>query len=151
EAMPYDGRADVYSLGVTLYEMLSGRVPFQSEAMGLFGLVRMHLQREPERLREIDAGIPEAVEAVVMKALEKDPEKRPTARELGAEFLTASGIEPEMLSLKQNGDADISLSEGDDAVFGNTADAEEETELIAEGRRHMGKILNSLFEREPDE
>src|SRR4029079_102266 len=83
EGEAYDGQADIYSLGVMLYEMLCGRLPFQSDARGLLGLARIYLQREPISLREINPLIPEAIEAVVVKTLEKEPDRRPTAKELG--------------------------------------------------------------------
>ncbi len=78
---PYDGRADVYSLGIMMYEMLTGRVPFQPIEGGIYAVAVMHLTKEPEPLRELNRDIPEEVEAVVMKALAKDAEKRPTAEE----------------------------------------------------------------------
>ncbi|MEW6210164.1 MAG: protein kinase [Acidobacteriota bacterium] len=78
---PYDGRADVYSLGIVMYEMLTGRVPFQPVEGGIYAVAVMHLTKEPQPLRELNSDIPEEVEAVVMKALVKDAENRPTAEE----------------------------------------------------------------------
>jgi serine/threonine protein kinase len=95
---PYDGRADVYSVGMMLYQMLCGRLPFQAEDGNLWGVVFMHLTKDPPPLREFNPNIPAEVEAVIMRALEKDPEKRPTAREFAMEFTKAAGIELEMLS-----------------------------------------------------
>jgi CheY-like chemotaxis protein len=79
---PYDGRADVYSLGVVMYEMLAGRAPFQVVEGGIYAVAVMHMTKEPEPLRPINADVTEEVERVVMTALTKDPEKRPTAPEL---------------------------------------------------------------------
>ncbi len=78
---PYDGRADIYSLGIMMYEMLAGRVPFQPIEGGVYAVAVMHLTKEPQPLRELNSDIPEEVETVVMKALAKDAEKRPTAEE----------------------------------------------------------------------
>jgi serine/threonine-protein kinase len=69
-----DQRADVYALGVVLYEMLSGRLPFEADSVG--ELLLGHMTRTPERLRAIDATIPAPVEEAVFRALEKDPGKR---------------------------------------------------------------------------
>jgi serine/threonine-protein kinase len=69
-----DGRSDLYSLGAVLYEVLCGRPPFVAETR--IGIAMKHLREKPPPLRSIRAGIPKTLEAVVMKALEKDPEKR---------------------------------------------------------------------------
>jgi|GEM_PF-766373 len=79
---PYDGQADVYSLGILSYQMLTGRVPFQPSDGGSWAMGIMHLTKEPAPLREIDPNIPPALESIVMQTLLKDPNSRPTAREL---------------------------------------------------------------------
>jgi len=69
-----DARADVYSLGVTLYEMLSGKVPFSGDSD--YQVMFDHVNLPPPLLRSHDPHIPPGVEAVVLKALEKDPGRR---------------------------------------------------------------------------
>ena len=71
---PADGRSDLYSLGVLMYEMLTGRTPFQAESMK--ALIDMHLYEVPEEPREINPGISAELSQVVMKCLEKDPGRR---------------------------------------------------------------------------
>jgi serine/threonine protein kinase len=70
-----DGRSDIYSVGIVLYEMLSGIVPFNSPAST--AVVIQHVTQQPPPLRSINASIPAPVEAVVHHALQKKREDRP--------------------------------------------------------------------------
>ncbi len=83
----YDGKADVYSLGVMLYEMLGGRRPFSSSIGSSFGVLSQHLNEIPPSIKLLNRGVPDSIEVLVMRTLEKDPNLRPTAKELGEEFL----------------------------------------------------------------
>ena len=77
-----DARSDVYSLGVLMYEMLTGRAPFKADSVEK--IVDMHLHDIPEAPRELNPGISAELSALVMKCLEKDPAGRyQTAEELG--------------------------------------------------------------------
>jgi len=71
-----DARSDVYSLGVVVYEMLSGRVPFLSDTP--LGYLRQHMLEDPPPFHEVapDLAAPPAVESAVMKALVKDRNQR---------------------------------------------------------------------------
>jgi len=66
--------SDLYSLGVVLYEMLTGRVPFDEE--NPIATAMKHVNEEPASLRELDPTIPKALEAITLKLLKKDPEQR---------------------------------------------------------------------------
>ncbi len=69
-----DEKADLYSVGVMLYEMLTGKLPF--EADNAVSVAIMQMQAEPEKLREINPDIPEGLEDITLKAMQKDPKNR---------------------------------------------------------------------------
>jgi len=66
--------SDLYSLGVVLYEMLTGRVPFDEE--NPIATAMKHVTEEPASPRELDPTIPKALEAITLRLLKKDPKQR---------------------------------------------------------------------------
>src|SRR5690606_25819800 len=69
-----DEKSDTYSLGVTLYEMLSGKVPFAGD--NTVSVAMLHIQGEAKPLRELEENIPLSVDKIVQKCMQKKPERR---------------------------------------------------------------------------
>ncbi|HEV2664145.1 MAG TPA: protein kinase [Blastocatellia bacterium] len=91
-----DRRADIYSLGVVLYQMLTGEKPFEADSMP--EMIKLHCEAPPRPLREVDPAIPQAVEDVVLKALAKKPADRyQSATEFARAFRNAANIHPATL------------------------------------------------------
>src|SRR3954470_22763798 len=84
QGLPVDRRSDLYSVGIVLYELLTGRVPFDAEAPVSVALKQV--SEHPVPPSQLRPGIPRALEAVVMRALEKDPARRFQSAE---EFISA--------------------------------------------------------------
>jgi serine/threonine-protein kinase len=88
QAKPLDGRSDLYSLGVLLYHMLTGRPPFTDDDAII--VMARHIKTAPKPLREIapDAGISPELEAVILRLLSKEPAQRPANAEAVSQELT---------------------------------------------------------------
>jgi serine/threonine-protein kinase len=90
---PADHRADLYAVGIVLYEMLAGRPPFKAETD--LATATMRLTQDPRPPGALRAGIPRSLEGVVMRALARDPDERfQTAEEMRAALGRAAGGGP---------------------------------------------------------
>jgi tRNA A-37 threonylcarbamoyl transferase component Bud32 len=86
-----DHRTDIYSLGVVLYELLAGRVPFEGDST--LAVIYKHINEPPPPIDNI----PEQLQAVIAKALEKNPDDRyQNARDLAEDFFDAIGMRAEV-------------------------------------------------------
>ena len=96
-AQPIDGRADLYSLSVMLYEMITGVPPFDADDVG--SLLRMHVSAEVPRFERVapDVEVPAAVEALIRRGMAKSPDDRiPSAKdyiERIDEILSGDGVQ----------------------------------------------------------
>ena len=79
---PYGSKSDVYSVGVMLYEMLAGRLPFIPSSADPLALVAMQAEEDPPPLRLRRPDVEPPLEGLVLSALSRDPERRPSADQL---------------------------------------------------------------------
>jgi hypothetical protein len=90
-----DSRADVYALGLMLYELVTGRLPYETRGLGLKSVARLVADSEPPAPRLVDAHVPRDLDAIVRRAIAKSPDARyGTASEIGDDIRRMLADEP---------------------------------------------------------
>ncbi len=93
-----DGRADVYALGVILFEMVAGRTPFVAEEGGEY--IGMHLFKAPPALSSLAPTVSPGLEKAVSLMLRKEPQARPSMAEIAATLKTLGNFNSDVISVR---------------------------------------------------
>lgn len=145
-------KSDVYSLGVVLYEMLTGRIPFDGNTA--VSIARKHLEEEPQTVRSLVPSIPPVLEALVTRMMAKDPALRPDSRMLAADITRTEQLMRSDTAMQQTFDPDATrvLSPVAAQEISAIAEIEEKAEEQEEGRSffrtkkfRFGLVLVLLF------
>lgn len=145
-SLPYNGQADVYSVGIILYQMLCGKLPL-SEANNLFSLIHLRLKQDMPPPSQFRADLSPAIDEVILKALERDPDKRLTAKQLGEQFLLAAGLSISDIQINQMATQSFDIT--DYQIFaGQSAQAVLSVLLAYDASQHS-IILDKLMKSHP--
>jgi hypothetical protein len=127
--------ADVYSVGVILYEMLTGNVPFTADSF--MGILARHVHTEPLDPRQAapERGIPDSIASWCMRLLSKQPSERPSAAQLAIELRGLLARERGLLAAVRVGPRE------------GTASAGEDTQVLADAVLAAGETEPAMSER----
>ena len=132
-----DAKSDLYSLGVVMYEMLTGKVPFDADTPVSVAL--KHMQEEPKEPVELNPEIPSAVNQIVVKAMQKEP----TAR-----YQTATEMLHDLSKALKDPDGDFVIIENKDGGYTRVMQAISD-EQINEDKKEKVKTKTNFFTEHP--
>ncbi len=135
--LPVDGRSDIYSLGIVMYEMLSGKLPFDGDDDRTVAL--KHLSAVPTPLREIAPSVPEALEKIVMKAMEASLDNR---------YQTADALAADLEALQKSLTGSLDRIEGNVALLSTSGELGREDYVRRRRRAHRVSMLSGFFRRD---
>lgn len=141
-----DERSDIYSVGVMMYEMLTGKKPFDGESPVAIAL--MHMQSQAKKMSELNNSIPEGLEEITEKAMQKEPSKR---------YQTAGEMVKDIEEFKQNPSIVFEYkyfsTDGTTKYFDRVAAPESKTAKPGAQSSQTGEHRRgyALAEEEPDE
>ncbi len=131
-----DSKSDIYSLGIVMYEMLVGKVPFDADTSVSVAL--KHMQEEPVPPMDIEDSIPQAVNDIILKAMEKEPSKR---------YKSATRMLEDLKRALREPDGDFVTEEADDDEYDGstkrmTTLADEEIKTSSRKKKKKGFFAN---------
>src|SRR6266700_2534390 len=137
---PIDRRSDIYSLGITLYQLLSGKAPFQGQSD--FALMNAHINTPPPPLTDAHQDIPKSIEQCVLKALAKDPARRfQSGEEFGAALEDAARVPADLVEAKKEENKKANTPITPEPVKSQAQSVQKDIESAITGTRKLGLTI----------